>query len=118
MCTRLDRVKQGRLKVMDMEPKTINKILEQIKLFVKHDYPVIFAPMGLGEPLMYKNLFKLISDIKKISKKVRIVIVTNGVLLNPETSKKLVDLKFTKNLVKISNYYHQKYYFISFIHLS
>lgn len=92
MCTRLDRVKQGRLKVMDMEPKTINKILEQIKLFVDHDYPVIFAPMGLGEPLMYKNLYKLISDIKKISKKVRIVIVTNGVLLSPETSKKLVDL--------------------------
>jgi radical SAM protein with 4Fe4S-binding SPASM domain len=92
MCTRLERVKEGKLKVMDMSPEVMDRILKQVRTFIEHDYQVTFAPMGLGEPLMYKNLYMLFGDLKKISPKIKIVMVTNGVLLSLERSKKLVEL--------------------------
>jgi len=92
MCTRGELIRQGRLKVADMADDTVKRILEQVKIFVARGYKVTFAPMGMGEPLLFKNLYPLIGDLKGISPKVKVEIVTNGVLLDGRTAKKLVDL--------------------------
>lgn len=92
MCTRAEMIKQGRLKIADMSHEITDKILKQVKIFADKGYEITFAPMGLGEPLMYKDLYKLFSDLKKISPKIRISMVTNGVLLDQKTAEKLVDL--------------------------
>ena len=92
MCTRGRLIKQGRLKITDMANETVKSILEQIKIFVNRGYQVTFAPMGMGEPLLFKNLYPLIGDLKGISPKVKVEIVTNGVLLDGKMAKKLVDL--------------------------
>lgn len=92
MCTRLDMVKQKKLVIGEVDKKIIESVLRDIKRFVKNGWEVTVAPMGLGEPLLYSGLVDFFSSIKKISKNIRIVLVTNGVLLDKEISKNLIKI--------------------------
>lgn len=109
MCTRKSLVEKGQLCVGDMDEKIVRRIIEEIKKFHNHSKNVYFVPMGLGEPLLYKGLFDLFRDIKNISKKIGIVLVTNGILLNKAYCKKLISLGVDQvcislNTAKTSSY--------------
>lgn len=90
MCTREELVSKKELDVGDMNPVVFAKIVEEMKLFAKSGYSVVFAPMGLGEPLMSKDLIKILKLVKREVPGVKIILVTNGVLLSPEISANLV----------------------------
>ena len=62
-----------------MKDETVDRVLVELEKFHKAKIPVYFLPMGLGEPLVYENLFKIYERIKKISQKIPITMTTNGI---------------------------------------
>jgi len=109
ICTRQSLVEKGHLHVGDMDENLVRRIVQEIKKFHNCSRNVHFVPMGLGEPLLYKGLFDLFGDIKHISKKIGIVLVTNGILLDGACCKKLISLGIDEvcvslNAVKASSY--------------
>jgi len=112
MYTRLEMLNKNKLVIGEIKPKILNKIFSDMKKFIKNDYQVVFAPMGLGEPLMSRNWKNIFSQAKKISKNIYIVLVTNGVLLNEETARELIkigidEISISLNVNNRSDY--QKY---------
>lgn len=81
--------KNGGFHVGDIEEVVLDRILEEMERFHKAGYPVTFAPMGLGEPVLYKKIYSTFEKIKKISEKIRIVMVVNGVKLDREDCENL-----------------------------
>ncbi|MFH1431187.1 MAG: radical SAM protein [Nanoarchaeota archaeon] len=102
MCTRKSLIKNKNLYIGDMDKEIINKILQEMKKFHENGKRLYFSPMGLGEPLLFIGLFDLFKKIKNISKKIEIVLVTNGILLNKETSKKLVSLGVDEIIISLN----------------
>lgn len=109
ICTRSSLVKKGQLYVGDMDRDLIERVLQEIKKFHYYGRCVYFVPMGLAEPLLYKGLFDLFRDIKYISKKIGIVLVTNGLLLDETCCEKLISLEIDEvsislNVISASSY--------------
>lgn len=102
MCTRAEMLKKGKLDVGEMKPEIINKVIEEMKKFVDHGYEVTFVPMGLGEPLLYSDFKNIIKRIKKASRKIRVVLVTNGVCLTKEIIKDLIELKIDEISISLN----------------
>ncbi|MFH1847615.1 MAG: radical SAM protein [Candidatus Omnitrophota bacterium] len=92
ICTRSHLIKEGMLSVGDMPPELVERVVEEIRRFTEYGKRVYFVPLGLGEPLLYKDLFGLFGRIKKISGNIGIVLVTNGLLLTEESVKRLIGL--------------------------
>jgi len=70
----------------DMEFNLLEKIITQTHTYIK---TICFS--GVGEPFMNPNIFRMIEHIKKNDKKV--VIYTNGTLLDEEKMLRLLKLK-------------------------
>jgi|Deesub1362B_J571_1020462.scaffolds.fasta_scaffold15116_2 MoaA/NifB/PqqE/SkfB family radical SAM enzyme len=70
---------------MDMSFSDFKKIIDQFP------YLVTLLLQGIGEPLLCKDFFKMIEYCKL--KKIIVGITTNGMLMNEEIAKKLVDSK-------------------------
>ena len=62
-----------------MKDETVDRVLVELEKIHKAKIPVYFLPMGLGEPLVYENLFKIYERIKRISQKIPITMTTNGI---------------------------------------
>jgi MoaA/NifB/PqqE/SkfB family radical SAM enzyme len=92
MCTRRELVKCGGLEVGEMKTETVKLVLEEIRKLNKLGKKVVVAPMGLGEPLLYGKLPEFFKRVKVISGDIKLVLVTNGILLNKNWVKILVDL--------------------------
>jgi len=92
MCTRAEMIKKHKLNIGEINKNIWKKILLDMKKFVNDDYKVVFAPMGLGEPLMNNKLNDILLDVKKTSNKIYIILVTNGVMLNDKYSRDLIDI--------------------------
>lgn len=92
MCTRSAFIKEGQLYVGDMKKEIVERVVEEIKKFHDRGKRVSFAPMGLGEPFLFADLFELFRDIKNISKRISIVLVTNGILLDKDCCDNLISL--------------------------
>lgn len=88
MCTRQRLVDSGFLSVGDMNELVLKKVIDEMVKFKKAGYSVVFVPMGLGEPLMYRKLFPLFKKIK--SKGIKTVLVTNGLILNENSTGELL----------------------------
>ncbi|OQA74245.1 MAG: molybdenum cofactor biosynthesis protein A [Candidatus Dependentiae bacterium ADurb.Bin246] len=80
MCTRQSLVDKNRLHVGVMDDLIVNNVIDQMKKFSDLGYEVVFTPMGLGEPLLYEKLYKVIERVKKY--RIKVILVTNGILLN------------------------------------
>ena len=91
MCTRQSLVDKNRLHVGVMDDLIINNIINQMKKFTSLGYKVVFTPMGLGEPFLYDKLFEVIKRVKKY--KIKVVLVTNGILLNSSNINWILDAK-------------------------
>jgi len=103
MCTRAGLVKDSKLSVADMPEPIVDRVIEEVKKFF--DYykgNVYFTTMGLGEPLLSRNLFEVFAAIKNISPKISIILVTNGLLLDEATNKKLIDLGVNEVTVSLN----------------
>jgi len=89
MCTRQRLIETGCLKVKEMDWEIVDKIVDEMFKFRRAGCRVVFTPMGLGEPLMYKNLFVLFKKVKL--KRIKTVLVTNGLLLNEANINKILE---------------------------
>lgn len=92
ICTRNSLINKRGLFVGDMDKSLIDRVIQEIRKFHNCGIRVYFVPMGLGEPLLFRDLFDLFREIKGISKKIGIVLVTNGVLLDEIRCNKLISL--------------------------
>ena len=41
-----------------MADETVDRVLEELEKFYKCGIPIVFSPMGLGEPLIFGKLFE------------------------------------------------------------
>ncbi len=80
MCTRQKLVNNKCLEVGEMRKEVLDKVFTEMKKFKKSGYKVVFTPMGLGEPLMYSQIYKIIKKVRKMG--IKVIVVTNGLLLN------------------------------------
>ncbi len=101
MCTRASLIKQKKLDIKNMSPEILNKVLEEMKKFYKAGKKIFFSPMGLGESLLYPDLYELFKEIKKIGN-IPIVIATNGITLNNQASQKLIDLGVDEIIISLN----------------
>jgi radical SAM protein with 4Fe4S-binding SPASM domain len=102
MCTRMPLIKNHKLRVTDMKPEIIDRIIEEIKIFIKNGYRVEFTPMGLGEPFLAPNLFPIIKKIRKISSQIKIIIVTNGLLMHKKAISNLIKYQVDEVCVSLN----------------
>jgi radical SAM protein with 4Fe4S-binding SPASM domain len=91
MCTRENLVKCNKLKVTNISDEILDKFYLLVKSFYQKSYQITVAPMGLGEPFLYPDLYKFVSKIKKIGQDIKVVIVTNGILFDNEIGKKIIE---------------------------
>jgi radical SAM protein with 4Fe4S-binding SPASM domain len=93
-CTRTRFVEkenpQEEFLVKDMSDALVEKVLEEIERFHNAGTRVCFAPMGLGEQILYKKIFETCERVKNISKNIRIVLVTNGIKLTENDCEKIL----------------------------
>lgn len=75
------------LEVGDMDFSLLEKIINDIK---KMKVSLSFNPMGLGEPLLYRNLTRLIALVKEELPLTKFVLTTNGTLLDTEHSTQII----------------------------
>ena len=112
MCTRETLIQKNELHVGDMQGKTLESMLAVIEALTRKNMPITFAPMGLGEPLLFKDLFDLFRRIKSISKGIYIVLVTNGIALNDKVSKEIIESQVDEVSVSLNctdrTTYHQQ----------
>ena len=110
MCARSILIKDKKLYIRDMEKEVIERVIDEIKQFHKHGEKVAFTPMGLGEPILFDGLLDLFSDIKIVSKSIRIILVTNGILLDETFSKKLISLDIDEVSISLNANNPQDYF--------
>ena len=86
-CTRTAYTEKGNKKedfhVQDMADETIDRVLEELEKFYKSGIPILFSPMGLGEPLIFGKLFEVFERVKKISPTIVIGFVESPFLPAP-----------------------------------
>jgi radical SAM protein with 4Fe4S-binding SPASM domain len=92
-----------------MDKDIIERVIQEIWRFHCYGRCIYFVPMGLGEPLLYKGLFDLFRDIKCISKRIGIVLVTNGILLDEACCEQLISMEtdevtISLNAINASSY--------------
>lgn len=68
-----------------------------------------FKLCGLGEPLLNKKLPEMIAYAKQREVADRIIVVTNGLLLNPELNLKLIEAGLDEIIISIEGVSSQKY---------
>lgn len=73
----------------DMPWETFERILDSIQEFDEPIKSVVFS--GLGEPLVNKRLPEMIRLVKETGKVEKILLITNGLLLTPETTDALIE---------------------------
>ncbi len=94
------------LKHMDIEfaKNIIDKLKEMTVLQNVPQNLIRFSPVGLGEPLLNPDLFKIISYAKKTFPKAILHMNTNGILLTPEISKRLIESEIDNIIISLG--YH------------
>lgn len=131
MCTRENLIKCKKLEIHNISKQVLDEFYLLVKSFYQKGYEITVAPMGLGEPFLYPDLYKFVSKIKKIGHDIKVVIVTNGVLFNDEIGKQIIKCGVDeisvslnannrvdyKKYVGIDNYFSVKNNIVNFIKL-
>jgi MoaA/NifB/PqqE/SkfB family radical SAM enzyme len=79
-----------------MSQNTFNKIITEITL-LDHRPSIFFG--GFGEPLTHPDILDMLAASKKVGSSVEMI--TNGILLNPETCSRLLELGLDRLWVSI-----------------
>ncbi len=124
MCPR-DKLKEEST-ARDLNLDLFYKIIDQLQ---QYDFPRYYLLVGLGEPLLNNNFFKMVEYINRVEDKVDIVLHTNSTLLTKEMIDKLLYSRLTeinfsintgseesyKSLTNQSSYVDTKKKIISFL---
>lgn len=73
----------------DMDWNVFERIVEQIPEFEDKIKSVVFS--GLGEPLVNRRVPEMVKRIKNTGRVEKILMITNGLLLTPDTSDALIE---------------------------
>ena len=109
MCSRDTLIKEKKMQAINMPKKILDKIVKDIKNLVKKGYHISFIPMGLGEPLLFPNLFSLFKTLKRIDKNIYIILTTNGVLLNAKNITSLLECEVDEVTVSLNSDNRESY---------
>lgn len=90
-----------------MEWEIFEKILDDLKQ-MSDNYKIINL-IGYGEPLVYKDISKMVAEISKAQIADRIEITTNASLLTPQRSEELVKAGLTRLIVSLQGLSADKY---------
>lgn len=93
--------------IKHMEFGMFEKIIEQLAEFPKGIKRIVFS--GLGEPLMNPRLPEMVKQAVDAAIADRVEIITNGVLLTPELSDKLIDAGITNINISIQGVNAEQY---------
>lgn len=93
------------LRNMDMD--MFDKLVSEVMKFKTVPKRICFS--GLGEPLMNKNLPKMIKKLRDAGFENRIDVITNGYLLTPEMSDELLEAGINRVQVSIQGLTNEKY---------
>ena len=72
-----------------MEMELFDRFVSGMEMFTEHPRHIVFA--GMGEPLMNPCLEDMVSKLRNCGYQNRITVQTNGILLTPDRSLKLVE---------------------------
>lgn len=97
----------NRLNNNEMKWEVFEKILEDLKGLT--DNIKIINLIGYGEPLVYKDISKMVAQIAKAQITDRIEITTNASLLTPSKSEELVKSGLTRLIVSLQGLSAEKY---------
>ncbi len=86
------------------------KIIDGFKQF---DFPRYYLLVGLGEPLLNKDFFKMVQYIHKIEGDIDIVLYTNGTLLNAGLSDRLLYSDLTEINFSVNSGSEESYRFLT-----
>lgn len=88
-CPRSKIIRSGKRSIADLEDKTLEKVVKDLAEF--RDLELVWLS-GLGEPLLYPNLFDAVDLIrKKLSPTVELRVITNCLLLKGKLAEKIID---------------------------
>jgi radical SAM protein with 4Fe4S-binding SPASM domain len=90
-----------------MDFETFKKAIDSLKEFPERLKAIIFA--GHGEPLIHKDIDKMVKYAKEKNVAERIEIVTNGSLLNQELSDRLIAVGLDRLRISIQGVTAKKY---------
>lgn len=90
-----------------MEWGVFEKIIDDLRQLA--DCYKIINLIGYGEPLIYKNISKMVAEISKAQITDRIEITTNASLLTPQKSEELVKAGLTRLIVSLQGLSADKY---------
>lgn len=82
-------IKRRGFNLKDMPWEIFERIVSSISEFEDNIKSIVFS--GLGEPLVNKRLPEMIKRLKQTGRVDKILLITNGLLLTPETSDALID---------------------------
>ncbi|MBS3174863.1 radical SAM protein [Candidatus Woesearchaeota archaeon] len=85
---------RGRFSNKSIELSHFKRIIDNI--FENWNNDLKWMEIGGGEPLLHKDLAKMIHYIKKKNKKIRIIVVSNGSLFNEKKAKELKSAGITR----------------------
>jgi len=93
--------------VGEIDKNVLKKIISEMDIFTNNGYKVVFTPMGLGEPLLYSNIFKVIKRIKK--KGIKVILVTNGILLNQKNINNILESQVDEVSISLNSINKKSY---------
>lgn len=107
----IDKLKHSGFKPGIMDYDLFTKIILQIKDFPEKIKCIGLA--GIGEPLLNKNISRMIAYTKKNKVADKVVITTNGSLLSSELSLSLINAGLDELIISVEALDDQKYYDIT-----
>lgn len=93
--------------VKHMDFEMYKTIVSQLKKFTEPIKRIVFS--GLGEPLMNPRLPEMVKLAVEAKIADRVEIITNGLLLTPETSRKLIDAGITNINISVQGVSKERY---------
>lgn len=103
-----NELNKGKFIKKNMKWETFVKITEQIQEFDDKLKAIHFQ--GMGEPLINKNFSKMVAYVKKRNIADKLIVITNGALLNQEYSLSLIEAGIDVIKISLQGMSSAKYY--------
>jgi radical SAM protein with 4Fe4S-binding SPASM domain len=84
-----------------MEPEIISKVVKEFAS-ISEWQKVSLAPVGVGEPLLFSDFFNVLKQFKNIMPNVPTFVITNGITLDKENCKKMIESGIERFLISLN----------------
>lgn len=106
---------EKKFKKQYMDFETYKKAIDDVQMFPDKVKALIFA--GHGEPLLHREIADMVAYAKRTEKFERIEIVTNGSLLTPELSDKLIEAGLDRLRISLQGINAEEYKYVSRVNI-